>query len=60
MNSKTIGVRCPLCLTGRIIDASEKTDKKKIITYKPDEANKAEWFVKCPKCKNQIGLGFKS
>lgn len=59
MNSNTTVIRCPSCFKGRIIDASEKTDKRKITTYKPDEADKAEWFVKCPNCKNQIGLAFK-
>lgn len=46
-------------INNAIIDASEETDKNNIITLKPYEADSAEWFVKCPKCKNQIGLSFK-
>lgn len=60
LNSKTIGIKCPVCLTGRIIDAFKKTDKDKIIIYNPKEMDRAEWFVKCPKCKNQIGIGFRN
>ena len=58
MNRKVISIKCPVCLTGRIIDASEKTDRKKLVTYKPEESDRAEWFVKCPKCGNQVGISF--
>ena len=58
MKSKNKPIGCPLCITGRIIDASEKTNEEKLITYKPNDAEKAEWFVKCPNCKKQIGLRF--
>ena len=54
----TQAVRCPLCRKGRIIDAASGTDVSRLRLYSPRQARKAEWFAKCPKCGEQIGLTF--
>jgi len=47
---------CPVCGFGRLIDAAENTcselkaEKEIDIQWVPD------YFQKCPKCKNQIGI----
>lgn len=47
--------RCPVC-GRRIMDESEKEGAVHAILYKPEEAENASWFLKCPNCKNQIGV----
>lgn len=52
-------IRCPLCHEGRLLDASEHTDIQALALYPPDKSQDAEWFVKCPVCKHQIGMAIK-
>lgn len=52
-------IRCPVCLNGKILIEKNTLHDSKLQIYSPNDAENAEWFVKCPKCKNQIGLGFK-
>ncbi len=56
--TETQAIRCPLCHKGRIIDAASGTDASKLHLYGPQQHGKAEWFSKCPKCGEQIGLSF--
>jgi len=59
MNSKELrSVKCPVCLTGKILIEKNTLHNTKLQVYSTENLDKAEWFVKCPKCKNQIGLGF--
>ena len=52
-------IKCPLCREGRLLDASEHTDIHALALYPPDKAENAEWFVKCPVCKRQIGMAIR-
>lgn len=56
--SETQVIRCPLCHKGRIIDAASGTDVSRLHLYGPRQHRKAEWFSKCPKCGEQIGITF--
>lgn len=53
---KPQAVRCPVCGKGRVIDAAAGTDRSRLRLYGPEQAEKAEFFSKCPKCGNQIGI----
>ena len=53
-------VRCPVCHKGRVIDAASGIDISRIQLYGPRQAAKAEWFTKCPKCGEQIGIAFRT
>ena len=57
--TKTRTIKCPVCGKGKVLDASKDVPPQKIVTFKPDEAEYAEWFVKCPKCGCQIGFAIK-
>lgn len=48
-------IRCPHCFSGRLLDASPKAAAE-LKLYPPSQADKADWFVKCPVCKSQIGI----
>ena len=48
--------RCPVSKKGRIMDEREKEGAARAILYKPEDAENADWFLKCPNCKNQIGV----
>lgn len=52
-------ILCPLCCKGRIIDAAAGTDITCITLYGPLQAEQAQWFSKCPRCRQQIGLAFR-
>ena len=60
MPTDRIPVYCPLCSKGRIIDAATTANLSCITLYSPLQADLADWFSKCPKCGEQIGLSFKS
>ncbi len=45
---------CPLC-GSRIIDADEKV-KSEVRAYKQAKKWKADYYMKCWKCKSNIGL----
>lgn len=51
-------LRCPLCRKGRIIDAADGRAAAKLNLYGPRQSAKAEWFTKCPKCGERIGIAF--
>ena len=38
------------------MDEREKEGAARAILYKPEDAENADWFLKCPNCKNQIGV----
>lgn len=59
MKSKDLrSVKCPVCLTGKILIEKNILHNTKLHVYLPENSNKAEFFVKCNKCKNQIGFSF--
>lgn len=49
---------CPVCARGRVVDVPMLADRNtEICLLKPGQDEQAVLFVKCPKCKNQIGVG---
>lgn len=52
---KRIPLTCPICKK-RLIDTTENTESELI----PEDKIQGNWlpdyFQKCPKCKNQIGI----
>lgn len=46
---------CPVCSRGRVVDVSVGDIEIRLL--KPGQDEQAVLFVKCPKCKNQIGIG---
>lgn len=51
---KTKTVICPVCDRGKLIIRSDTGPRLKV--YKPEDSQKAEWFVKCQVCKSQVGV----
>lgn len=49
-------IRCPICQRGRLLNAAEHTDLRTLRLYRPEQADRAQWFSKCPKCGQQIGF----
>ena len=49
-------VRCPICQRGRLLNAAEHTDLRSLRLFRPEQADHAQWFSKCPKCGQQIGI----
>lgn len=49
-------IRCPMCGDGHLLDASEKADLRTLRLFPPNRCEDAEWFVKCPLCRRQIGV----
>lgn len=46
---------CPVCAKGRVLDVADKMGASRIRLLRPENAEQADWFVKCPKCGAQIG-----
>ena len=59
MKDVNIHILCPICGRGRLMDAASSASAAKLSLYGPQQLNKAEWIVKCPKCRNQIGIASK-
>ena len=49
-------IRCPLCLHGRLLDVAEGANLPRLALYGPLQADRAQIFLKCPKCGQQIGI----
>jgi phage FluMu protein Com len=50
-------VKCPICNKGKLFDVSMNIVPSNIRTHPPDSNNDGvECFVKCPKCKSQVGV----
>lgn len=49
-------VHCPLCHKGRVVDIAAEIDLSRVKIYGPPQADKAQFFLKCPKCGQQIGI----
>ncbi len=49
-------VGCPVCNRGRLIDIARAGSSHLFMTHPPKSTEQAQWFVKCPVCKKQIGL----
>ena len=49
-------IRCPICQRGRLLNAAEHTDLRSLQLFRPEQADRAQWFSKCPKCGQQIGI----
>jgi len=47
---------CPVCGLKRLIDASADTKSELIPESKIKKGWKADYYQKCPKCRNQIGI----
>ena len=50
---------CPVCRGGRIIDIAANVNRSSVMLYGPDEAENAQFFCKCGKCKQQIGVALR-
>lgn len=48
--------RCPVCGRGRILDEVDSPETIHALLLKPEDAGQADWFLKCPNCKKQIGV----
>lgn len=53
---KTRSIRCPACKKGKILDAVIGVNNSVIKVYPPPQNHLAQYFVKCPNCKSQIGI----
>ena len=51
-------IRCPLCSKGRLADVADYPDPLKMTLYGPQQADRAQMFLKCTKCGQQIGIFF--
>ena len=49
-------IRCPICQRGRLLNAAEHTDLRSLRLFRPEQADRAQWFSKCQKCGQQIGI----
>lgn len=47
---------CPVCAKGHLLDEADRPGTVHAILYKPEDAQSADWFLKCPVCKRQIGV----
>lgn len=47
---------CPVCGFGRLVDASVDNESELKAEIDIDEDWKPDYFLKCPQCKNQIGI----
>ena len=47
---------CPVCTKGHILDEVKRPETVRAILYHPNDAANAIWFIKCHRCKNQIGM----
>ena len=54
--SKLKSILCPLCNRGKIMIEDENTDNDLLQVVIPTGKRKAMWYIKCPKCKNQVGF----
>ena len=50
---------CPVCRTGHLLDERILPGMANLRLYPPEELEKAAWILKCPRCKNQIGLALR-
>ncbi len=53
---EVVKLRCPLCGRGHLLDEAKRPGTVHAILHKPEEADRASWFLKCPACHNQIGV----
>lgn len=51
-------VRCPVCHRGRLLDAGYGTDISQMQLSGSEQSGRCQWYIKCPKCGNQIGVSF--
>ena len=49
-------IRCPICQRERLLNAAEHTDLRSLQLFRPEQADRAQWSSKCPKCGQQIGI----
>jgi len=56
---KTRPIKCPVCNKGKIIDVLKDIPYLSIRVYPPLLCDSAKYFVKCPKCGEQIGISIK-
>ena len=49
-------LRCPSGDGGRLADLADGVDQSRFILYGPHQTQNAQFFLKCPRCKLQIGI----
>lgn len=49
-------IPCPHCGFKRLIDAEEKNKSELFTENEMPDDWKADYFLKCPQCKKQIGI----
>ena len=57
-NPNTDIILCPICNRGKLIVQLARSEVN-IIPLPPDQAECANWYLKCNVCKHQIGLTIK-
>jgi len=50
---------CPCCKS-RIIDLAPGMDISAVMLHAPQQADEAQFFCKCAKCKQQIGISLRA
>lgn len=56
-HSAFVAVRCPVCRRGKLLDAEKDTDMSTLHLFGIGQKG-CQWYIKCPKCGNQIGVSF--
>lgn len=51
---------CPVCARGRIVRLADHLDADLVVLYPPQKAHAAQFFNKCPTCKQQIGISLRA
>ena len=58
-NCDSMGIKCPICSKGKLLIAANTANIDRLEFCSTKDENKAEWFLKCPRCRNQVGFRIK-
>jgi phage FluMu protein Com len=53
---KPRAIKCPMCSKGKLINAMTHYTFVNVRTHSPPFSHAVEYTLKCPSCKNQIGI----
>jgi len=60
VHDKIRSILCPVCARGKLIKEADDGSSSGVSTCPPPSHHRAKYFVKCPICRNQIGISFTS
>lgn len=49
-------IRCPICQRGRLLNAAEHTDLRSLQLFRPEQADRAQWFPNARSAGSKSGL----